>query len=1150
MGRAGPYELQSYTHPSLSAASRALQSTYTRQLVPSYASFDVSHSLSAASTRAYASKAHYKPKKPDDFDDFERRQQEQLHATYMNGIEKSPLPPSLQTVRQKYNMTDHIFDHYWKYAAGTQLKGTYGRVIKRLNISSKARRKLRRVIEQNNVQDAISLGEDGDPSAHLRLMLEAKEIFEEQRRGCNPFISTPLPKVSEEQERGSRSIDVTSAPNALTRVGLLGDAKNKHDAQRRGPNSIIPASAAPAITRVEPVDQAKEKTSADEVDGADGFTIDERLWKRSIQSMIEAVKGAEENASAGESNGANGTLDESSGKLADQSTVNVEPEWKQRQGETQSLLRDVHANRSNSVRIKNVETEMRKLQAEVRRQEIGRAAETVEATSQSADQVDSTSRKTSLKQKKAAAAKLTQQEEMEQIQAEQRIEIGKSKTVLNQNKAQLAELETLKEHLKIQHAEERDRAGTLDNIQKQLKGLAKKRNRLQRQQQQELKPGPHLSRAERTQAHFNKITSKAQAAREKQTSDDLNDVLDVAISKTISPSEVQRVPEYQISPGSLKAKVGKELREEESEEWGTLSDAWRNTNPDSWFVGTQHERKDPPPPSALSANDKLVLEVEQQEYRSSKQTPKQEQATERLSETPTDALSALGGAQRGAQEGLSNRQARSKARTNAWNETGEEDRNERARRTQSARPTGTLSRVEEGHNGWKVRPVEKPRDRTEVPNSRPEPSNTPDRASDQFRLNLPPSGELIVDSDLTISVNSNTSELQNQIFQLHQRLRASFPSISHVPYNVWESGNRKTLQTWLKILVKRWQTRFDDVKDMSTAVYIDQQIGNVLEHMVRDHELSHEAAKRVAIKWMEVFSRRGDMAGDAEGTLDWDELHAGGMGFLQNDDANVDEVEDAWQSAAQPETSQPQSKTIPIIQPTKRPTVSSEYETFTKRLYSAASRPPLDSSNGSKPAQSASPSSSNPPLPSSLPHLTPTGSAHMVSVSSKPHTIRTAIAVGTVYFSNPTPLSLIKSNSLKKGDVLSVSRIAGIMAAKKCPDLIPLCHPIPLTHVAVELRTFNRDEGANLRVVNENGKGVASDDMSHGGVQIEAKISCTGPTGVEMEALTSVMGTALSVVDMCKAVDKCQRIGDVRVVVKEGGKSGVWREEGWGSWQE
>jgi molybdenum cofactor biosynthesis enzyme len=165
----------------------------------------------------------------------------------------------------------------------------------------------------------------------------------------------------------------------------------------------------------------------------------------------------------------------------------------------------------------------------------------------------------------------------------------------------------------------------------------------------------------------------------------------------------------------------------------------------------------------------------------------------------------------------------------------------------------------------------------------------------------------------------------------------------------------------------------------------------------------------------------------------------------------------------------------------------------------------------------------------------------MVSISSKSHTTRTAIAVGTVYFSNPTPLTLITSNSLKKGDVLSVSRVAGIMAAKKCPDIVPLCHPIPLTHVGVELVTFS----AHSAPVSTSPAGQGSDKMEYGGVAIECKVACTGATGVEMEALTAVMGTALSVVDMCKAVDKFQRIGDVRVVLKEGGKSGVWREEGW-----
>ncbi|OAG04100.1 molybdenum cofactor biosynthesis protein MoaC, partial [Paraphaeosphaeria sporulosa] len=174
-------------------------------------------------------------------------------------------------------------------------------------------------------------------------------------------------------------------------------------------------------------------------------------------------------------------------------------------------------------------------------------------------------------------------------------------------------------------------------------------------------------------------------------------------------------------------------------------------------------------------------------------------------------------------------------------------------------------------------------------------------------------------------------------------------------------------------------------------------------------------------------------------------------------------------------------------------------------------------------------------LQTSLPHLTSSGAAHMVSVASKPSTERTAIATGTVRFSNPTPLSLIHAASNKKGDVLSVSRIAGIMAAKHTPTLIPLCHPIALTHVGVSLHVV-LPFSASSSVV-----GKDKDAKDFGSIVVESKVSCTGQTGVEMEALTSVTGAALSVVDMCKAVDKGISISDVRVVLKEGGRSGTWR---------
>ena len=266
------------------------------------------------------------------------------------------------------------------------------------------------------------------------------------------------------------------------------------------------------------------------------------------------------------------------------------------------------------------------------------------------------------------------------------------------------------------------------------------------------------------------------------------------------------------------------------------------------------------------------------------------------------------------------------------------------------------------------------------------------------------------------------------------------------------------------------------------------------------------------------------MDGDAEGVLDWDEFNAEGLGFLTDETT--------------PASTRRQKQKTQTLFGSQRPSLSNTSASRTAsapRMYSTSSRSSQPAQE--KPNDHARNAASNAPA-SSLPHLTESGSAHMVSVSAKPHTVRTAIAAGSVYFTNPTPLSLIQSNTLKKGDVLGVSRIAGIMAAKKCPDLIPLCHPIALTHVGVELKPFSSKDDTK-----------SSDAHGYGGVHIEAKVQCTGPTGVEMEALTAVMGAALSIVDMCKAVDKFQRVQDVRVVLKEGGKSGVWREEGWASWQ-
>lgn len=142
----------------------------------------------------------------------------------------------------------------------------------------------------------------------------------------------------------------------------------------------------------------------------------------------------------------------------------------------------------------------------------------------------------------------------------------------------------------------------------------------------------------------------------------------------------------------------------------------------------------------------------------------------------------------------------------------------------------------------------------------------------------------------------------------------------------------------------------------------------------------------------------------------------------------------------------------------------------------------------------------------------------MVSISDKSSTSRTATAACTVRFSLPTVVSLIQDNSLKKGDVLAVARVAGIMAAKRTPDLIPLCHPISLSHVSVDLETRDKEQS----------------------VEIRATVTCDGKTGVEMEALTAAGAAALTVYDMCKAVDKGMVVEGLRVVLKDGGKSGRW----------
>lgn len=150
-----------------------------------------------------------------------------------------------------------------------------------------------------------------------------------------------------------------------------------------------------------------------------------------------------------------------------------------------------------------------------------------------------------------------------------------------------------------------------------------------------------------------------------------------------------------------------------------------------------------------------------------------------------------------------------------------------------------------------------------------------------------------------------------------------------------------------------------------------------------------------------------------------------------------------------------------------------------------------------------------------LTHFDDSGKAHMVDVSDKASTTRTAVAEGSIQMSADT-LAIITEGRADKGDVLGVARLAGIMGAKKTPDLIPLCHPLALSKVSVDL----------------------TPDANLPGVQITATVRTTGQTGVEMEALTAVSTAALTVYDMVKAVQKDMIIGDIRVMLKDGGNSG------------
>ncbi|MDQ1812789.1 cyclic pyranopterin monophosphate synthase MoaC [Massilia sp. CCM 9210] len=152
-----------------------------------------------------------------------------------------------------------------------------------------------------------------------------------------------------------------------------------------------------------------------------------------------------------------------------------------------------------------------------------------------------------------------------------------------------------------------------------------------------------------------------------------------------------------------------------------------------------------------------------------------------------------------------------------------------------------------------------------------------------------------------------------------------------------------------------------------------------------------------------------------------------------------------------------------------------------------------------------------------LTHFDATGQAHMVDVANKSDTHRIAVAAGTIRM-KPETMALVVSGSAKKGDVLGIARIAAIMGAKKTSELVPLCHPLAITRVAVD---FEVDQAASS-------------------VHCRAQVETVGKTGVEMEALTAVQVGLLTIYDMCKAVDRGMVMTNVRVLEKQGGKSGDW----------
>ena len=156
-----------------------------------------------------------------------------------------------------------------------------------------------------------------------------------------------------------------------------------------------------------------------------------------------------------------------------------------------------------------------------------------------------------------------------------------------------------------------------------------------------------------------------------------------------------------------------------------------------------------------------------------------------------------------------------------------------------------------------------------------------------------------------------------------------------------------------------------------------------------------------------------------------------------------------------------------------------------------------------------------------LTHFDDSGQAHMVNVGDKPSTHRIAIAIGKITML-PETFKMVEDGNHKKGDVLGIARIAGIQASKRTAELIPLCHPLALTHVSLEFQLNSTNSTIHCKV----------------------RAETTGPTGVEMEALTAVQVALLTIYDMCKAVDRGMVMGEIKLLEKSGGKSGDWKTEG------